>query len=268
MRCEWKELNALLLVASYKDMLMAFVASLDCRGKSTVFEELPLDVQLAIGYIMSLMMVDVTAGKTDPSEHFRFPKPHMEETLQLFPVRYLGFAGKAGNVGPAYLISTCHMESDEPRLFYSDTDIESDWDAATELAERIKRASSGVVGVRVEQLTCLRAIKTELEGERWCITFAIDCDRRKGVRFDDMLASCVYPYGLLVLPKNQDHEYRLMIGEIKDNDPDNAFMLAWHTYHKRGNKDSNASDDVRPLLEWIAQRQRHPLTLLTETEEE
>ena len=131
-------------------------------------------------------------------------------------------------MGPAYLLEGACLCDQASGLFYTDDDIAHCERLARMRAGYVERESSGIADVRVERLARLRRLDRDLEGESWCITFALDEARQRPV---PVLGDEVEPTGsaaVLVLP--WAGEFECMLGEVVGGDTDNAFVLACDGY--------------------------------------
>ena len=233
MRIEWFELDAVKIADPYIKVLFPIMESengVELAAGMKEYTDLPEEVQCALGYVSCLLESEADESYSAWDQYCTdiMQKYFEHVPLMRLPLRFIGWAGKENEIGPAYEIDgTCHIRK-ESRIFYTDDDIQDSADKAEELAKDIAQASSGIADVRTEQLAQLRMMDRDSESACWCVTFRLDETSRREADINGKPAFPENGRAFFILPKAG--EFECMLGEMVKSDPDNAFVLAIHNY--------------------------------------
>ncbi len=234
MRIKWMELEAAKIADPYIKTLFPSMEAEKAEDLAASMEKyalLPETAQCALGY-MSCLLEAGMGGSYSAYDRYcmdfmrsRFGKiPSMR-----VPIRFIGWGGEHNEIGPAYEIdSACHIAADS-RIFYTDDDIQERPDYAEELARRIELASSGIADVRAEKLEVLRTMDSDRKAAHWCVTFRLDQASAREIAINGQPKQAEKNgISFFLLPKAG--EFWCMLGEIVHSDPENAFVLAKHSF--------------------------------------
>ncbi len=233
MKISWKELDAARLAEPYMDVLFPIMDAKDAGQLKACMERyarLPTDVQGALGYMRCLL--ESGFGDTysaygqysiEAFRHHRGNIPYMR-----LPLRFIGWGGEHNEIGPAYEIDRSCYTGAAPQLFYTDDDIREDPDATATLARYIGQASSGITEVQAARIMQLRTMNGDISTAHWCVTFRLANTARKEIAVNGKAVSPEVDKAVFLLPKAG--EFDCVLGEIVNGEPDNAFVLARHSY--------------------------------------
>ena len=233
MRIKWQDLAARRIAEPYMQVLFPIMKTEDAAELAACMEKytaLPEDVQRALGYMRcvleSAFCETYSAYGQYSFDMLRHRMGHIP--LMRKPLSFVGWGGQHNEIGPAYEIDgNCHIDAGS-KMFYTDDDIRGNAASAEELAGYAAQVSSGITGVRAEQLPVLRTMNRDIKEAHWCISFRLDDSARKEICVNGQAVKPEEGRALFILPKAG--QFDCMLGEMVYGDPENAFILAKHNF--------------------------------------
>ncbi len=229
MKINWKDLKAAKAAEPYMEILLNEDPGQQASGMEQ-YTVLPEEVQCALGYMRCLMESSASGTYSAYGRYamdmFRHNLGHIP--LMRLPLRFIGWGGEHNEIGPAYEIDSKCYNGSESRIFYTDEDICGNAEYSEKLAGYIAQRSSGIAEIRAEKLEVLRTMNREERKAHWCVTFTLDGTTVHEIFVNGKQMTPEAGKAFFLLPKAG--EFDCMLGEIVDGDPDNAFILAKHSY--------------------------------------
>lgn len=131
--------------------------------------------QRALGYmycVMKAAALGYSSAYRDAAMMFYLGRGRFDEFKP--PLRFMGWAGRRNNIGPAYrILPEALFEEGKAEIFYTDSDIEKNREAVSELAVDIVSQSSGIASARVETMENVLFEQVETEPV-WGVVLTLD----------------------------------------------------------------------------------------------
>ena len=175
---------------------------------------MPEEKQIAFGYLLLNYRSTVGLNNNPGMNYLQMllDSGHPEIPKLMLPVRFIGYAGKNSEVGPAYRLEPRCFAKYGETLFYTDEDISRDGERAGMLAEEIAAQSGGIKN--------MRAGTVSLTPERppfRCVYFETDSKKARELFINGKRMQVEDNGGcVLVIPKTG--EYCCQIGEVPEPD--------------------------------------------------